>query len=165
MVVYTSHKHLYQVIYFLKNHTNSLYKTVADTTAIDYPEYQERFEVAYNLLSTSYNSRIRVKTIIDEITPIPSMTSIYQGLNWMERETWDMFGIYFYNHPDLRRILTDYGFDGFPLLKNYPLSGYLEVRYDDEQKRVINEPIEMSQEFRNFDLISPWVSRSNIEDF
>lgn len=163
IIVYTSPKHLYELTYFLCNHTNSLYKTVPDLTAIDYPENKERFEVVYNLLSVTYQHRIRIKTIINETTPVPSLVPIFNGVNWMERETWDMFGIYFYNHPDLRRILTDYGFDGFPLTKNFPLSGYMEVRYDDEQKRVVNEPLEMSQEFRNFDMVSPWVSRSNLD--
>jgi len=136
-------------------HTNSLFHIVPDITAIDYPEHSRRFEVIYNLLSISYNARIRVKVLASELTPITTLTSIYKGSGWMERETWDMFGIYFYDHPDLRRILTDYGFDGFPLLKDFPLSGYMEVRYDDEQKRVVNEPLEISQEFRNFDMISP----------
>ncbi len=164
IIIYTSSKHLYSFIYFLYHHTNTLYHTIPDITAIDYPEQLKRFEVVYNLLSPFYNNRIHIKTWVDEITPIPSLTSIFNGLNWMERETWDMFGIYFYNHPDLRRILTDYGFDGFPLCKNFPLSGYTEVRYDEEQKRVINEPLEITQEFRNSDLMSPWITRSNIED-
>lgn len=164
IILYTSSKYLYSLIFFLRYHTNTQYNIVSDITAIDYPEHKQRFEIVYNLLSPLYNSRLRVKTIIDEMTPLPSLTVIYPGIGWMERETWDMFGIYFYNHPDLRRILTDYGFDGFPLLKNYPLSGFLEVRYDEEQKRVVHEPIEITQEFRNFDMISPWVSRSNLED-
>lgn len=164
IIIYTSVKHLNQLIFFLNSHTNSLFQTLSELTAVDYPDQKLRFEVIYNLLSTLYSTRIRVKTLIDEITPLPSLTNIYPGANWMERETWDMFGIYFYNHPDLRRILTDYGFEGFPLLKNWPLSGYLEVRYDDEQKRVINEPIEITQEYRNYDLISPWITRADIED-
>lgn len=163
-IVNINAKYLIQLIYFLKLHTNGQYKIVTDVTAIDYPESTKRFEVVYILLSPFFNNRIRIKTIVDEMTPLPSLTKIYPGINWMERETWDMFGIYFYDHPDLRRILTDYGFDGFPLLKNFPLSGFLEVRYDDEQKRVVNEPIEITQEFRNFDMISPWVSRSSIND-
>jgi NADH:ubiquinone oxidoreductase subunit C len=157
-------KHLYQLVFFLCFHTNALYKSVPDLTAIDYPEYKQRFEVVYLLLSPVYCNRIRIKTLIDEITPLPTLVGVFDGVCWMERETWDMFGVYFYRHPDLRRILTDYGFDGFPLLKNYPLSGYMEVRYDDELKRVVNEPLEITQEFRNFDIISPWVSRSHIED-
>lgn len=164
IIIYTSNKYLYQLMYFLSKHTFCSFKSMSDLTAVDFPEYKQRFEVVYNLLSPTYNNRIRVKTLIDETTPLPSLTDIYQGIGWMERETWDMFGIYFYNHPDLRRILTDYGFDGFPLCKNFPLSGYMEVRYDDEQKRVIHEPIEITQEFRNYDMLSPWVSRSNVED-
>lgn len=164
IIIYTSAKHVNKLIFFLNAHTNALFQTLSELTAVDYPDQKLRFEVIYNLLSTLYCTRIRVKTLIDEITPLPSLTNIYPGANWMERETWDMFGIYFYNHPDLRRILTDYGFEGFPLLKNWPLSGYLEVRYDDEQKRVINEPIEITQEYRNYDLISPWITRADIED-
>ncbi len=157
-------KHLYQLVYFVKYHTNGQFDIITEVTAIDYPEKTKRFETVYILLNVKFNSRIRIKTLIDEMTPLPSLTTIYPGIDWMERETWDMFGIYFYNHPDLRRILTDYGFDGFPLLKNFPLSGFLEVRYDDEQKRVVNEPIEITQEFRNFDMLSPWVSRSSTND-
>lgn len=164
IIIYTSSKNICGIIGFLKKHTNTLYRTIVDITATDNPEQNKRFELVYTLLSQGYSSRIRIKTIMDEITPIESITNIYKGSNWMERETWDMFGIYFYNHPDLRRILTDYGFDGFPLLKNWPLSGYMEVRYDDERKRVVNEPIEITQEFRNFDILSPWVTREEIED-
>ena len=164
LIIYTSPKNLYQVMYFLSKHTNALYKSVSDITAIDFPDYKKRFELVYNLLSPTFNTRLRIKTLVDETTPLPSLIEIYNGIGWMERETWDMFGIYFYNHPDLRRILTDYGFDGFPLCKNFPLSGYMEVRYDDEQKRVIHEPIEITQEFRNFEVLSPWVTRRNIED-
>ena len=162
IIIYTPSKHLYSLIYFLCHHTNSLYQTVLDMTAVDYPENNDRFEVVYMLTSTVYQHRIRVKTLVNETTPVSSLTPIFDGVNWMERETWDLFGIYFYNHPDLRRILTDYGFEGNPLKKDYPLSGYMEVRYDDEQKRVVNEPIEISQEFRNFDMVSPWVSKSNL---
>lgn len=164
IIIHTPAKYLYSLTFFLKNHTNSQYKIVSDLTAIDYPENTQRFDMVYILLSPFFNQRMRIKVIVDEMTPLPSLTSIYPGTEWMEREAWDMFGIYFYNHPDLRRILTDYGFDGFPLLKNFPLSGFLEVRYDDEQKRVVYEPIEITQEFRNFDMISPWVSRSFLKD-
>lgn len=162
IILYTLPKHLYSLVYFLRNHTNALYQTVPDITAIDYPENDDRFEVVYNLTSVVYHHRIRIKTLVNETTPLPSLTCIFKGINWMERETWDMFGIFFYNHPDLRRILTDYGFEGFPLTKNFPLSGFMEVRYDDEAKRVVNEPIEVSQEFRNFDMITPWVSKSSL---
>jgi NADH:ubiquinone oxidoreductase subunit C len=107
-------------------------------------------------LSISYNARIRIKTCIDEITPITSVTELYSSAGWWEREVWDMFGIFFSNHPDLRRILTDYGFQGHPLRKDFPLTGFVEVRYDDSEKRVINEPVEITQEFRYFDFSSPW---------
>lgn len=164
IVIYTTNKQIYPLMYFLRNHTNTSCHVVTDLTAVDYIDRKPRFEVVYNILSTLYNNRMRVKTLTDETTPIPTLTTIYEGIGWMERETWDMFGIYFYGHPDLRRILTDYGFEGFPLLKNWPLSGYMEVRYDDEQKRVVNEPLEITQEFRNFEMLSPWVTRSSIED-
>ncbi len=141
---------------FLRDHTQTQYKVLIDITAVDYPSKSKRFEVVYNLLSIQHNSRIRIKTFVDEITPVDSLVQIYNSANWWERETWDMFGIFFSNHPDLRRILTDYGFEGHPLRKDFPLSGFVEVRYDDSEKRVISEPIEMTQEFRYFDFSSPW---------
>ena len=124
--------------------------------AVDYPSRPLRFEVVYNFLSIQYNSRVRVKSCLDEVTPISSLTPLFSSAAWWEREVWDMFGIFFSNHPDLRRILTDYGFTGHPLRKDFPLTGFLEVRYDDSEKRVINEPVEMTQEFRFFDFASPW---------
>ncbi len=127
-----------------------------DVTAVDYPSQDLRFQVVYNLLSIQYNSRVRVKTRINEILPVSSATGIYSSAGWWEREVWDMFGIFFSNHPDLRRILSDYGFQGHPLRKDFPLSGYVEVRYDDSEKRVITEPVEIDQEFRYFDFGSPW---------
>lgn len=114
------------------------------------------FKVIYNLLSLRFNNRIRVKTYTDELSPIDSATGVYEGANWYERETWDMYGIFFANHPDLRRILTDYGFAGHPFRKDFPLTGFVEMRYDDEVKRVVCEPLELAQEFRKFDLESPW---------
>lgn len=164
IILHTHVNNFYPLVYFLKHHTNCQYTIVSELTAIDYPEHKERFDMTYILLSPFYNTRIKIKVILDEMTPIQSLSYLYPGTEWMERETWDMFGLYFSDHPDLRRILTDYGFDGFPLLKNFPLSGFLEVRYDDEQKRVVNEPLEITQEFRNFDMISPWVSRSYIQE-
>jgi NADH dehydrogenase (ubiquinone) Fe-S protein 3 len=113
-------------------------------------------QLVYNLLSVHYNARIRVKTYTDELTPVESASSVYLSADWFEREIWDMYGIFFTNHPDLRRILTDYGFEGHPLRKDFPLSGYTEVRYDDELKRIVSEPIELAQEFRKFELKSPW---------
>lgn len=141
---------------FLRDHTNTQFKMVLDITAVDYPTRNKRFEVVYNLLSIHYNSRIRIKTCVDEITPVDSLVSLYPGANWFERETWDLFGIYFANHPDLRRILSDYMFQGHALRKDFPLSGFVEVKYDDAEKRVITEPLQMTQEFRYFDMGSPW---------
>lgn len=141
---------------FLKNHINTQFKILIDVTAVDYPSRAFRFEIVYNLLSVSYNTRIRIKTCIDETTPVASVTELYSSAGWWEREVWDMFGIFFSNHPDLRRILTDYGFQGHPLRKDFPLTGFVEVRYDDSEKRVINEPVEITQEFRYFDFSSPW---------
>lgn len=141
---------------FLKNHVNNQFKVLIDVTAVDFPSRALRFEIVYNLLSVSYNARIRIKTCIDETTTVASVTELYSAAGWWEREVWDMFGIFFSNHPDLRRILTDYGFKGHPLRKDFPLTGFVEVRYDDSEKRVINTPVEISQEFRYFDFSSPW---------
>jgi len=139
------------VISFLKYHTSAEYTQVTDITAVDYPTRDQRFEVVYNLLSVRHNSRIRVKTYADEATPVPSITSLYDGANWYEREVYDLFGVFFSGHPDLRRIMTDYGFDGHPLRKDFPLTGYTEVRYDEEKKRIVVEPLELTQAFRNFE--------------
>ncbi|XP_071482779.1 NADH dehydrogenase [ubiquinone] iron-sulfur protein 3, mitochondrial-like [Diadema antillarum] len=146
------------VMTFLKDHHNAQFKSLADITAVDVPTRSHRFELVYNLLSLQYNERIRVKTYTDELTAVDSLYSVFKAADWLEREIWDMFGIFFSNHPDLRRILTDYGFEGHPLRKDFPLSGFVEVRYDDELKRVVAEPLEMTQEFRKFDLSSPWES-------
>jgi len=150
---------LSKTILFLKDHENCLFKLLVDLFAVDYPTKENRFELIYCLLSTKYNSRIKIKTFVDELTPVESIVDLYQSANWLEREVWDMNGIYIEQHPDLRRILTDYGFEGYPLRKDFPLSGYTEVRYDDSQKRVISEPIELSQEFRVFNFNSPWESK------
>lgn len=144
------------VLTFLRDHTRSQYKCLIDITAIDVLSRKNRFEVVYNLLSITNNSRVRVKTYTDELTPLDSAVPVFSGANWFEREVWDMYGVYFQGHPDLRRILTDYGFEGHPFRKDFPLSGYVELRYDDEKKRVIAEPIELAQEFRKFELTSPW---------
>ncbi|XP_076321420.1 NADH dehydrogenase [ubiquinone] iron-sulfur protein 3, mitochondrial-like [Tachypleus tridentatus] len=144
------------VITFLKDHHNAQFTNISDIAGVDVPTRQCRFEIVYNLLSVRYNSRIRVKTYTDELTPIDSITEVFKGANWYEREVWDMFGVFFANHPDLRRILTDYGFEGHPFRKDFPLSGYVELRYDDEVKRVVAEPVELAQEFRKFDLATPW---------
>jgi len=144
------------VLAFLKDHHQCQFASLVDIGGMDVPARANRFEIIYNLLSLRYNSRIRVRTYTDELTPIDSCNGVFKAANWYEREIWDMYGVYFTNHPDLRRILTDYGFEGHPFRKDFPLSGYVEVRYDDEVKRVVVEPVELTQEFRKFDLSSPW---------
>jgi len=144
------------VLSFLRAHHACQFASLADIGGVDIPARPFRFEVVYNLLSLRYNSRIRVKTYTDELTPLESAFDVFKAADWYEREIWDMYGVFFANHPDLRRILTDYGFQGHPFRKDFPLSGYVEVRYDDEVKRVVVEPVELSQEFRKFDLSSPW---------
>uniref|UniRef100_A0A671M2X3 NADH dehydrogenase [ubiquinone] iron-sulfur protein 3, mitochondrial n=1 Tax=Sinocyclocheilus anshuiensis TaxID=1608454 RepID=A0A671M2X3_9TELE len=142
------------VLTFLKDHTNAQFHNMTDLTAVDVPTRQYRFEIVYNMLSLRYNSRIRVKTYTDELSPLDSSVPVHQAADWYEREIWDMFGVFFANHPDLRRILTDYGFEGHPFRKDFPL--VFVVRYDEEVKRVVAEPVELAQEFRKFDLNSPW---------
>ncbi len=127
-----------------------------DLTALDRPAQAERFEVVWHLLSPTLNDRIRVKVTTDEMTPVPSTIGVFPASNWFEREVYDMYGVLFTGHPDLRRILTDYGFEGHPLRKDFPTTGFIEVRYDDEEKRVVYEPVKLAQEFRNFDFLSPW---------
>ena len=156
LILYVYPEFLIPFLYFLRDHMNTQYKVLIDVTAVDYPSRPLRFEVVYNLLSVQYNARIRIKTCVDEIKPLISSTQVYSSAGWWEREVWDMFGIFFSNHPDLRRILTDYGFQGHPLRKDFPLTGYVEVRYDDSEKRVITESLELTQEFRYFDFSSPW---------
>lgn len=144
------------VMRFLRDDTKTQFVSFIDACGVDYPERDQRFEVVYHLLSPRQNTRIRVKLNTDEVTPVPSITGIYPGANWFERECWDMYGILFTGHPDLRRILTDYGFEGHPQRRDFPLTGYSEVRYDNELKRVVYEPVELRQEFRSFDFLSPW---------
>jgi NADH-quinone oxidoreductase subunit C len=141
---------------FLRDDPRCLFKLLMDVCGADYPERERRFDVVYHLLSVRHNTRIRVKVETDETTPVPSVTGVYSSAGWFERETWDMYGVFFADHPDLRRLLTDYGFEGHPLRKDFPLTGYVEVRYDDEQKRVVYEPVKLVQEFRTFDFQSPW---------
>jgi len=131
-------------------------KILLDVCGVDYPDRPERFEVVYNLLSVGQNHRVRVKVTTDEDTPVPSVAEVFSAADWFEREAWDLYGIFFSDHPDLRRILTDYGFEGHPLRKDFPLTGYVEVRYDDEAKRVVYEPVKLQQDFRSFDFLSPW---------
>jgi len=133
-----------------------LFEVLIDICGVDYPEREQRFDVVYHLLSPRLNQRIRLKCRTDETTAVPSVIEVFPGANWYEREAYDMYGILFSGHPDLRRILTDYGFQGYPLRKDFPLTGYVEVRYDDDQKRVVYEPVKLTQEFRSFDFESPW---------
>ncbi|XP_029053220.1 NADH dehydrogenase [ubiquinone] iron-sulfur protein 3, mitochondrial [Osmia bicornis bicornis] len=149
---------------FLRNHHNAQFINLSDITAVDVPSRTYRFELVYMILSLRFNTRIKVKSYTDELTPVPSAEHVFDAANWYEREIWDMFGIFFLNHSDLRRILTDYGFEGHPLRKDFPLSGYVEVRYDDEKKRVVCEPLELAQEFRKFDLSAPWEQFPNFRD-
>ena len=152
----TTRDYLGALMKFVRDDSNCLFKILIDITAVDFPERGERFEIVYNLLSLSHNQRIRVTVSTDENTPVPSMVSLFSAAGWFEREVWDMFGVFFTDHPDLRRMLTDYGFEGHPLRKDFPLTGYVEVRYDEEQKRVIYEPVTLTQDFRSFDFMSPW---------
>jgi NADH-quinone oxidoreductase subunit C len=143
-----------EVITFLHDHEGFI--SITDVCGVDYPERDERFEVVYHLLSPKQNLRVRVKLSTDEDQPVRSITGLFPGAVWYEREAYDLYGILFTGNPDLRRILTDYGFDGYPLRKDFPTTGYVEVRYDEELKRVVYEPVELKQEFRNFDFLSPW---------
>jgi NADH-quinone oxidoreductase subunit C len=143
-------------IKYLRDEPRLQFVNLIDLCGVDWPERPERFDVVYHLLSPAHNTRIRVKVRTDEETPVPSITEVFPAADWFEREAYDLYGILFTGHPDLRRILTDYGFDGYPLRKDFPLTGFVEVRYDDEQKRVVYEPVRLPQEFRNFDFLSPW---------
>ncbi|WP_374120372.1 NADH-quinone oxidoreductase subunit C [Mesorhizobium onobrychidis] len=147
---------LIEVVTFLRDDKNCQFISIIDVCGADYPSRAKRFDVVYHLLSPKQNIRIRIKVQADEETVVPSITGVYLGADWFERETYDLYGVLFSGHPDLRRILTDYGFEGHPLRKDFPLTGFVEVRYDDEAKRVIYEPVELKQEFRNFDFLSPW---------
>ena len=158
IIIHTNAENLMSLLQVLKNHSLLQFKTLISITAVDYPQRERRFEVNYFLLSYLLNTRLIIKTNTDDVHPIPSISSIYSSANWYEREVWDLFGVFFSNHPDLRRILTDYGFDGFPFRKDFPQTGFLEVRYDDEKKYVLYESLEMAQEFRSFDFTTPWLN-------
>ena len=145
---------------FLKDDNQCVFETLIDICGVDWPERNQRFDVVYHFLSMRLNQRIRIKITTDEATPVPSLVDLHPSANWFEREAFDMYGIRFAGHPDLRRILTDYGFEGYPLRKDFPLTGFTQVRYDDLEKRVINEPVELVQEYRNFDFLSPWEGMS-----
>ncbi len=145
-----------KLLTFLRDDQNCQFKQLVDVTAVDYPDREARFTVVYNLLSLRHNQRVRVKTAVAEGATLASVVGVFSSANWMEREVWDLFGVPFSGHPDLRRILTDYGFEGHPLRKDFPLTGHVEVRYDEGQKRVVYEPVKLTQEFRKFDFMSPW---------
>jgi NADH-quinone oxidoreductase subunit C len=147
---------LVETVRHLRDDPACLFISFIDLTAVDYPTRAQRFDVVTHLLSPKHNRRIRVKVATDEDTPVPSLVELFPAANWFERETYDLFGVLFSGHPDLRRILTDYGFDGHPLRKDFPMTGYVEVRYSDAEKRVVYEPVRLNQEFRSFDFLSPW---------
>jgi NADH-quinone oxidoreductase subunit C len=156
LAVIASASGIVKLLTFLRDDAACQFAVLIDITAVDWPERPQRFDVVYNLLSLTHNQRIRLKIEADEGNPVPSVTTVYSAAGWYEREVWDMYGILFSDHPDLRRILTDYGFEGHPLRKDFPLTGFVEVRYDDIEKRVVYEAVQLTQEFRRFDFMSPW---------
>jgi NADH-quinone oxidoreductase subunit C len=156
VVIETSTERLLGLMRFLRDDPQCRFEQLIDVIGVDWPERAKRFDVVYLLLSLRLNHRVRVKLQTDEKTPVPSLTPVWNAAGWFERETWDLYGIWFSDHPDLRRILTDYGFEGHPLRKDFPLTGFVELRYDEEQKRVVYEPVKLTQEFRRFDFLSPW---------
>jgi NADH-quinone oxidoreductase subunit C len=145
-----------KVATFLRDDPACQFISIIDVTAVDWPNREQRFDVVYHFLSPRLNQRIRVKAVTDEVTPVPSLIDVFHGADWYEREAFDLYGVLFTGHPDMRRLLTDYGFEGHPLRKDFPLTGFVEVRYDDEQKRVVYEKVKLAQEFRTFDFLSPW---------
>ncbi len=149
-----------RVLKFLKDDPRCRFEQLIDLCGVDYPERDPRFDVVYHLLSISHNRRLRLRIGVNDDQPVPSAVDVYPAAGWWERETWDLYGIHFAGNPDLRRLLTDYGFDGHPLRKDFPLTGYVELRYDSEQKRVVYEPVKLTQEFRRFDFLSPWEGAS-----
>ena len=160
LVISVLPENLIFVLTTLKLHSCCQYSCLSAVSGVDYPQRERRFEVVYDLLSVKYNSRVRVKTFVDEITPLTSAVSVFPASTWWEREVWDLFGVFFERNGEIKRILTDYGFEGHPLRKDFPLSGYVESRYDDKLKRVVCEPLEHAQEFRSFDFTSGWSSKS-----
>ena len=144
------------VVTFLRDDPNCRFVSFTDVTAVDYPGREKRFDVVYHLMSPVFNTRIRLRAEADETTQVPSIIDVFPGADWFERECYDLYGVIFTGHPDMRRLLTDYGFDGHPLRKDFPLTGFVEVRYDDAEKRVVYEPVRLNQEFRKFDFLSPW---------
>jgi len=164
LYLYINSKDLIDVTLFIKSNENTKFRQLIDITVVDYPENPQRFKVVYLFLSHEFNQRIILNYAINENEVIQSLTAIYPAANWMEREVFDMYGVKFKNHPDLRRILTDYGFEGHPLRKDFPLTGHTEVRYSEEQKKVIQEPVKLEQNYRNFDYESPWEGTKYINE-
>ncbi|MCB9989205.1 MAG: NADH-quinone oxidoreductase subunit C [Rhodospirillales bacterium] len=162
LVLHVRRADIVSTLLFLRDDRECGFKQLINLCGADYPQRAERFDVVYMLLSLSQNQRLRVKVTTDEAQPVPSVTGVFSSAGWYEREVWDMYGVYFDGNPDLRRILTDYGFEGHPLRKDFPLTGYVEVRYDEEQKRVVYEPVTLTQEFRDFDNLSPWEGMTDI---
>jgi len=156
LVVTAERDSIVRVLTFLRDDTNCGFRVLIDIGGVDWPQREQRFDVVYNLLSLTHNQRVRIKIKTDERHAVPTVADVFSAAGWYEREAWDMYGIMFSGHPDLRRLLTDYGFEGHPLRKDFPLTGHVELRYDDEQKRVVYEPVKLTQEFRTFDFLSPW---------
>jgi NADH-quinone oxidoreductase subunit C len=156
LTIHADAQRIIEVVTFLRDDPRCQFVSFIDVTAVDWPAREKRFDVVYHFLSPKQNQRIRVKTQTDETTPVPSIISVFPGADWFEREAYDLYGVIFTGHPDMRRILTDYGFEGYPLRKDFPLTGFVEVRWDDELKRVVYDPVRLAQEFRSFDFLSPW---------
>jgi NADH-quinone oxidoreductase subunit C len=163
LIVTVPAERIVPVATMLRDDPQFLFEQMIDVCGVDYPDRPQRFEVVYSLLSVSLNRRLRIKVATDEDTPVPSVVSVYPSANWFERETWDLYGIFFADHPDLRRIVTDYGFEGHPLRKDFPLTGYVELRYDPDLRRVVYEPVKLTQDFRTFDFTSPWEALTDIQ--
>jgi NADH-quinone oxidoreductase subunit C len=163
LVVTARRDNIPDMLKLLRNDSECGFTILVDICGVDYPGREERFEIVYNLLSMHQNQRIRVKTHTDEDTPVPSVTSLFSCAAWYEREVWDLYGVFFDGHPDLRRILTDYGFEGHPMRKDFPLTGFVELRYDNEKERVVYEPVQLTQDFRNFDFESPWEGLRDVQ--
>ncbi len=163
MIIHAQRENLCKVLQFLRDDTECQFKMLISICGVDYPDREQRFDVVYNLLSLTQNNRIRVKVKAAENQMVPTASKIFSTAGWFEREVWDLYGIYFEGHTDLRRILTDYGFEGHPLRKDFPLTGYVELRYDEEQRRVVYEPVQLAQDFRSFDYTSPWEGMTNVQ--
>lgn len=163
LTLFVQRDQILDVLKFLRDDQQCDFETLIDICGVDYPENNERFEIVYHLLSMRMNHRVRVRIQTSEDVPVPSAIPLWPAANWFEREAFDMYGVQFSDHPDLRRILTDYGFEGYPLRKDFPLTGHTEVRYDDLAKRVVSEPVQLPQEYRNFDFLSPWEGAGEVE--